>query len=255
MKNIWPKIKINNFTYFFILICLLCGYIKNIFIIFLICFIHELGHVFMARILHYKIISIEILPFGGFTTIDQKINSSINKDLMIAMGGILSQVLCLLIVYLFKSNFNIITYNLIVEYNFILIIFNLIPIVPLDGSKIVHLLLERFFPYKKAYWLNYYISITSLVLFFILNYLYNLDNYFIITFLIYKLVMYYKNYPILENRFLLERYIYDIEYNRINNQTKSIKDLQKSVYHYFKDNNRYVSEKEKIGEYFMRKRC
>ena len=91
MMNIIKKIKINYYTYLFILLCFLCGYMKNIFIIFSICLIHELGHTFFIKLFGYKIVSIELLPFGGYTKIDKMINTSINKDIIISLGGILFQ--------------------------------------------------------------------------------------------------------------------------------------------------------------------
>ena len=117
MKNTLNKIKINNYTYLFILVCFLCGFIKNIIIIFSICLFHELGHIFFIKIFKYKIVSVELLPFGGFTTIDKHINSSISKDIIISFGGILFQLMLLIIVYVLKNNFNVITYNLIIKYN------------------------------------------------------------------------------------------------------------------------------------------
>lgn len=253
MKNIFYKIKINNYTYFFFFICFLCGYFKNIAIIFLICLIHELGHVFFIKLFNYNIVSIELLPFGGFTTIDTKINNNINKDLLIACGGFIFQLLFMLFLYLFQDYFNIITYNLFINYNLVLILFNLIPIIPLDGSNIIHLMLEKIFSYHLAYYLNFFISIISLFIFLIVNYYYHFDNYFIITFLLYKVVMYYKNYKYLEKRFLLERYLYDFDYDKIDNHTKNIRDLKKNVLHYFKENNHYVMEKKKIKELFSEK--
>lgn len=248
MKNILAKFKINNFTYIFILICLLCGYIKNIFIIFSICLIHELGHIFFIRIFKYEIMSVEILPFGGYTTTYQKINSNINKDLLISCGGFIFQLIFLIIIFIFKNSFNVITFHLFINYNFILILFNLIPIIPLDGNHIIHLLLEKFFSYRLSYYLNFFISLICLIIFTLVNYLYNFDNYFIITFLIYNIVIYVKNYKYLEKRFLLERYLYDLEYKKINNNTKNIKELKKEVRHYFKENNKYVDEKNKIED-------
>ncbi len=250
MMNILKKIKINNYTYFFIIICALCGYIKNISIILFICLIHELGHIFFIKLFKYEIISIEILPFGGFTEINKKINSSINKDLMIAFGGIISEALFLLILYLFKDHFNIITYELFKNYNYILIIFNLIPIIPLDGNKIMHLMLEKFFSYHLSYQLNIFLSLLFLIIFLIINYLYKIDNYFIITFLLYKIIMAYKNFKYFENRFLLERYLYDFSYEKIDNHTKNIKDLKKNTLHFFKEGNHYIKEKEKIKGFF-----
>ncbi len=253
MKNILNKFKINSYTYFFILICFLCGYLKNILIIFLICLIHELGHICFIKLFNYEIISIELLPFGGFTTINKKINSNINKDLIIACGGFIFQLLLMLFLYLFKDYFNIITYNLYLNYNLILIIFNLIPIVPLDGNTIIHLLLEKFFSYHLSYYLNLVISLIFLIIFFLINYSYHLDNYFIITFLLYKIIMYYKNYHYLERRFLLERYLYDLDYQKIDNHTKRIQDLKKEVYHFFKEDNHYVKEKDEIAKYWVKR--
>jgi len=252
MKKFFNKFKINNYTYFFFVACALCGYLKNISIIFFICLIHEMGHIFFIKLFKYEIVSVELLPFGGFTTTNKLINSNINKDIIIAFGGILFQIIFIIFLYLLKNNFNLITYNLFINYNFILIIFNLIPIIPLDGNNILHLFLEKFFSYKISYYLNLILSLIFLILFFIINYIYNIDNYFIISFLIYKGIMYFKNYKHLNNRFLLERYLYDLKYNKIENNTKNIQSLKKGVLHYFKENNKYINEKKKIYSYIYR---
>ncbi len=249
MKNILQKIKINNFTYFFIILCFLCGYIKNIFIIFSICLIHEMGHIFFIKLFNYKVLSISITPFGGYTYIEKKINSDINKDLLISIGGILIQLIFLLFLFIFKNNFNLITYNLYIKYNIILIIFNLIPIIPLDGNKIIHLLFEKFFSYHLSYRLNSIISFFFLILFIFMNYYLNLDNYFIISFLLYQFIIYIKNEKYLNKRFLLERYLYDLDYQRIDNHTKNIDDLKKNVLHFFKEDNKYIKEKDKIKDF------
>ena len=129
MMNILKKIKINNFTYFFIIICALCGYIKNITIIFSICLIHELGHIIFIKLFKYEINSVEILPFGGYTEINKKINTSINKDLLIAFGGIIMQIILILLLNIIKNYLHNFTYQLIINYNYILIFFNLLPII------------------------------------------------------------------------------------------------------------------------------
>lgn len=218
-----------------------------------ICLIHELGHIFFIKLFKYEIIKVELLPFGGFTTINEPINSNIDKDIIIALGGIIFQIILFLILFLFKNKFNLITYNLYLNYNFILIIFNLIPIIPLDGSKISELILEKFFSYHDSYHLNFYLSIFSLIIFTLINYQLKLDNYFIISFLIYKTIMYLKDYRYFQNRFLLERYLYNLDYQKIDNHTKNIKDLKKNVFHYFKENNHYINEKAKIAQIFDKK--
>lgn len=231
---------------------MLCGYIKNILIIYFICVIHELGHILFINIFKYNILYVEILPFGGYTHIDKRINSSINKDILICMGGIINQIILFIVIYLFKNSMNIITYNLFIKYNFFIMIFNILPIIPLDGNNLFHLLLEKYFSYKKAYYINLYISIIVLVIFLLINYIYNIDNYFIITFLVYKLILYIKNYKYLHNRFLLERILYNLDYKSINNNTNNIDDIKKEVYHFFKINNKYINEKDYIKESFYK---
>ena len=131
-------------------------------------------------------------------------------------------------------------------YNLILLLFNLIPIIPLDGNNIIHLLLEKYFSFKFSYYLNFFLSFILLFLFLIINYIFNIDNYFIISFLLYKMVEYIKNYKYINNRFLLERYLYDLDYKKIDNHTYDVKDLKKEVLHFFKEENRYIKENKKI---------
>ncbi len=253
MMSILKKIKINNWTWVFVLIALLCGYIKNIFIVFIICLFHELGHVFFIRLFKYKIIKIELFPFGGWTIIDKRINSSITKDIIISVGGFINQIILFLFIYSLRDYLSVITYNLIYNYNFIILIFNILPIVPLDGYQIIHLLLEKYFSYYKAYILSYIVSLLSLIIFIIYIYKTNYYNTYIIVFLIYKLVEDIKNFKYMVNRFLIERYLGEFKYKKINNRTKSIRELRKEVYHYFKKDNKYISEKNKIKEHLYRK--
>lgn len=250
MINILNKFHINNYTYIFLLVCFLSGFIKNILVIFFICILHELGHVFFIKLFKYNIIKVEIFPFGGFTTIDKLINSTIYKDLMISLGGIIIQLILFLILYIFKNNISYNLYNLLVYYNFLILIFNLLPIVPLDGSKIFNLILDKFFSFKTSFYLNTFISIGFLITFIFINYFYNYDNYFIIAFLVFQLVIHIKEFNFLYNKFLLERYLYNLDYKKIKYNTKEISDLRKEVYHYFNDKKNVVSEKKKLSDLF-----
>ena len=254
MNHILKKIKINNYTYLFFLLCFFCGYIKNIIIIYFICLFHEFGHVFFIKLYNYEILSIEIFPFGGYTSINKRINTSIKKDIIIALGGIINQLILLIITYIFKNNINTLTYNLIVYYNLIIIVFNMLPIIPLDGNKIIHYLLDYFFPFQLSYILNYMISIIFLIIFIIINIIFKTDNYFILLFLICKLVLDIKNYKYIKYRFIIERYTNEINFKKIDNHTKNIKELRREVYHYFKKNNKYINEKEIIKNYLNKNR-
>ena len=198
-------IKINFVTIYFLLILFLCGYLKIGLIIFLIVIIHELGHVFFTLLFHYKILNITIYPFGGITKINKDLNTPIYKELLIASGGVIFQLILFLIInYLplsiyFKSNF--------IKYNISILFFNLLPIIPLDGSVILNSFLNMIFSYKKSYYIYFIISVIGIFLYLFTNIWFSLNNYLIISLFVIKTIYAWKNYKFLLNRFLLERYI------------------------------------------------
>ena len=90
MKNIF---KIDNSVYVLMLLGLLSGYIKNIFIVLVIVLIHELGHVFFFYMFNYKVDSVVIYPFGGVSKVNKRVHERIYKDVIVSLGGIMFQVL------------------------------------------------------------------------------------------------------------------------------------------------------------------
>lgn len=249
MKNILNKIKINYITYYIILLSLFCGFIKNIIILFLLIIIHEIGHLIVIKIFDYKINKITIYPYGGVIEIEKIINSSIIKDIIISISGVIFQLIGTFIL-LKLDFFSIATKELIYNYSLTIAVFNMLPIIPLDGSKTLENILNLCFSYKLSYFLSIVISIFSLGLFLICNYIYSLNNYIIGIILITYIIDYIKKYKFHFNKFLLERILYDIPYKKINNDTKNLNHLKKEQYHYFKENEKYQSETTKIKKKF-----
>ena len=247
MKNIWHLFNIHFSTYILILSFLFTGLIKNIILIYLIVIFHELGHILIIKLLGYKILRVDIYPSGGVTKIDKKINTKISHNLLIASFGVFFQILLYLIFY-FLYSFSFIrssTYELFLTYNTTILIFNLLPIIPLDGYQFLRCIWEILFPFKKAFKISFAISVISILLFITYHQIFSLNNYLIITFLIYKIVCEYKNFKYQNTRFQLERYLNDFPYSKIKNEKKvDLALLKKDTYHYFKKDNTYVSEKK-----------
>lgn len=251
MRNISIKFKVNITTYLFFLISFLCGYFKNAIIIFLIVFIHELGHVIAIKLCKYQIIKVEFFPFGGITRIDKPINSSINKEMLIALAGIFSQLILGFIIFLFQEK--LVDYSLFQLYNLSILLFNLIPIIPLDGSIFIHSLLEKFWPYERAFTFYKGISWLMFFLFLLFNVYYQLNNYFICVVLIAQFFILKKQEKYLIHRFYLERYLKEYPYKKIeNHKTNNIRLLKKETKHYFLQNEKYQSEKEIIERYLKK---
>ena len=241
MKNITSKWQINYFTYFYFFLAFLCGYFKNSCFIFITVIIHELGHILTIKLFKYQIISVTLYPFGGITKIDKPINSSINKELVIAFSGILMQ----LILNLFIND------KLFKYYNLVIMLFNILPIIPLDGHRILNLILDKFLPYEYSLKYSNYLSIISLIIFIIYNILSPNKNYLICSFLFFMIIITLKNQKYLINKFYLERYLYSFPYHKIeNNQDLNIHLLKKNTLHFFKYHKRYIHEKSLLKQIF-----
>ena len=253
MKNILHLFNIHLSTYFLILSFLITGLIKNIILIYFIVLFHELGHLFIIKLLGYKIIKVDIYPSGGVTKIDKKINTKISHDLLIASFGILFQILLYFLFY-FLYSFSYIrsnTYELFLTYNTTIFIFNLLPIIPLDGYQFLRCIWEIIFPYQKAFKISLVISVIFIFLFITYNQIFSLNNYLVISFLVYKIITEFKNFKYQNYRFELERFLNDFPYRKIKNERKvDLSLLKKDTYHYFKKGNTYVSEKKLLSKKF-----
>lgn len=76
--------------------------------------------------------------------------------------------------------------DLIINYNYLMIMVNLIPIIPLDGSKIVENILELFFDTEYANDLSFYLSIILIIICAIVFFIFHL--WFYLFFVIYLLI-------------------------------------------------------------------
>ena len=245
-------IRVSFLTLLFLLITFLCGFIVDALVIYVIVLIHETGHIFFSYFFHYKIKSVTIYPFGGITKYEHLVNSCSYKDIIIYLGGILFQIIIYIIIFiLHKYGFiRIHLYFLIIKYNSSIMLFNLIPIIPLDGYLILNYLFNKFYSFKKSYFLSYILSMILIILFIIINVYYKLNNYLIIILFLYEMIIYYTNYNIIFEKFILERYLYHFKFKKyklINNIDLS--KMHKSYYHYFWDN-KWVEEEKILAKTF-----
>lgn len=245
--------KIIKFDYsflFILFILLLCGYIRIGLMISFIVLFHELGHVLASIFLKYKIISVTIYPFGGITKIEKDINTSPDKEILLASAGIFMQVILILIIKLF----NIHDYDIFLKYNLSIMFFNMVPIIPLDGAIILKSILNKIFSFKTSYKLYVVISIINIIIYIGFNYKYSLNNYLILGIFIYKIINSIKEYKYIYNRFLLERYLKKYKFKYLNTKVGTLDILKLDTYQYFKEDKKIVSEEKKLAERFDKSR-
>ncbi|MEG0021566.1 MAG: hypothetical protein RSH78_01075 [Bacilli bacterium] len=238
MKNI---LKVNIFFYVIFIITILTGNFKTFIIITLITIFHELGHIITGIICGFKIEKIVIVPFGLMTVFNKKINESFIKDFFLTIMGPVFQIF----LFLFIND------SYINRINLIILLFNLLPIIPLDGSKLINMILELIFSYKTSYLISFYISIITIVL--LLKPTLTIILITIIYF--WKNIEYIKNIKFYLNKFLFERYLYGIKYTKKHAiKTLKVTKIKKFVKNIFITNKRIINEEEIIALMFDKSR-
>ena len=237
------KININPFFYFLALISIFTGLFKQFLIMYLIIIVHEFGHIFFALIFKYKIIKINIYPFGGYSIFQNDLNISFIKEFLVFLGGILFQFILYLIFKYNINNYSFI-YKIFINYNTSIILFNLIPIIPLDGSKVINILLNNFISFKYAHLITIYISYIFVFILIVLFHN-NLNMNIMILLLLFLLIKEHKIHKYLFNNFLVERLVKEIRFKKNNFINKlNLNKMMKYRNNIFIIDNKYISEKE-----------
>lgn len=244
IKNFLNKLYISKYTYIIVFISLITGLIKELLIVTLLIIIHEFGHYLLSYIFKWNIYKIYIYPFGGLIKYEDIIDKPLYEELLITIAGPLFQFIIFFIFIIFKGYFSSYFIKSLYNYHIYMSIFNLLPIIPLDGSKIVNIILNKFLNYKLSNNILIIISILFLIGFIVI-FKNNYSYYFIICFLLYKTIEFFKNRKYLFYRFVYEKYLYNNNYKK-RRVINSISKMKRNKKHIFKCNNKLYTEKEFI---------
>ena len=148
------SLKIDLKIFIFFIIFYFTRQIKLYATIMVLCIIHELGHVVMGILMGLKIEKIEIMPLGlsvSFKINIDDLNKKIQKGsvlqlkkIAIAIAGPLTNLIMLIIILNTNMNFKIISNEMLAYANILIMLFNLLPIYPLDGGRVFKELIQIF---------------------------------------------------------------------------------------------------------------
>ena len=177
-----------------------------------------------------------------------QLNIEIIKEFLILIMGPIFQIISYLVLLkIIPENEEVIK-----VYHYGILFFNLLPIYPLDGGKLLNIVLSLIIPYKKSYRSTLIISYFMVLLIFLLN----KDNItinliIVILFLIYKITKEYKNIEYLYQRFILERYLnkYNLKKSVIIN---NINNFYRNKRHLIKVEDKYFLEKEILNKIYKK---
>lgn len=163
------KVKLNLNIFLFLVLFLLTNQLELYTLTMLFALLHELAHLICGLILGLKPTTFQIMPLGFSIEFQTKIedfnckilksNIAVMKKLAIALAGPLFNLFVVLTGCFFHINSNIIYSNLLI------FLFNLIPIYPLDGGRILKNSLRVFFNFQKARKITHIVSNIMIITF------------------------------------------------------------------------------------------
>lgn len=104
------------------------------------CILHEIGHLIAGIILKMKPEKIEIMPFGLSISFYTNFNDNKVKEIIVALAGPVTSLA--LTFFCGNIDFIYITTQEAVYSNLLILLFNLIPLYPLDGGRIIKGILD-----------------------------------------------------------------------------------------------------------------
>ncbi|MBO0994078.1 M50 family metallopeptidase [Bacillus sp. SD088] len=209
--RLFTKIRIHPLMWGIAGLSVLTGYFWELLALFSIVFIHEMGHAVVAQFFNWKIKKVMLLPFGGFCDVDEHGNRTLVEEFCVIIGGPLQHLWIAGIIPLLHMG-GLISAEYaqqISHYNWMIMIFNLLPIRPLDGGKLVHLYLSTYKSYLDSVRMSVVISFVILLMFHILVLLVaplHINIWVILMYLNVCLWTDWKQQKYLLMRFLLERH-------------------------------------------------
>lgn len=155
-------IKLNLYIFLFVVLFFITSQLDIYALVMIFALIHELGHLICGIALGFEPDILRIMPFGfcvEFKTNVQDYNKKILqsnllsiKKIMIALTGPIVNILIMIMGIICHWNNHIIYANLLIT------LFNLLPIYPLDGGRILKNIFKLFSGNRKA---NTYMNLVS----------------------------------------------------------------------------------------------
>lgn len=146
------SVKINYFMLPVFIASVYFKYSLELLITLVVIIIHELSHCLVSRYYGIEILEIELFPFGGVAKSQNSVGIYPLQEMIIAIAGPASNCILLAIGILASFFLPISWYyiDFFIEINIWLGLFNLLPILPLDGGRILRAYTSYFMGIRKS---------------------------------------------------------------------------------------------------------
>ncbi|CQR48002.1 Stage IV sporulation protein FB [Paraliobacillus sp. PM-2] len=210
LRNYLPPIVIHPTLWFSLTVSLLTGTIMEFLLVFSIVCIHESGHFFAATFFRWKIRKVMLWMFGGVMETDEYANRPLHEEIMITLAGPL-QHCGIFFLLQGMEHLSLLSPSLLAmayQFNWTILLFNLLPIFPLDGGKLLLTILSFRYPFRKAHTMTIITSVSftlALIGFMLYQQEVAFSTYLLFTFILWENRLEWKQRFYVFMRFLLNR--------------------------------------------------
>lgn len=223
--------------------------LKTILFLCMMLSIHEGAHMLVAAYFHYPIESVTIYPFGVSAQVKYIGMGNVWQELLIVVAGPCMHLIFPWIFSLFEQfGFISISYmDYLCMLNTSILVFNLLPIYPLDGGRAMQSIYHLLFPYTMAQRLTMLSSVLHLFLLFYYNILTTWSAYIVMGFLCMQILMSWKMLALDKLQFYHYRKNHPVSYPlRVHRH----KDLYRAYTNMIATQKGWIMEEEWLQYYF-----
>ncbi len=163
--NFIPSIHIHPLFFLLAISAFLTGAIYEFVILFSIVMIHELGHFFTAKHFGWRVTKIEFWLFGGAVVSEEHNTRPFREQVTVILAGPLQHIWIFAVLTILQVTMG--PHPLLSVagfYNGVILLFNLLPIWPLDGGKIIFYMMNQAASFRRSLMLTLFFSFLAMLL-------------------------------------------------------------------------------------------
>lgn len=155
------SIRLHPLFVFVALLSVLTGYVAELLVLFGIVLIHELGHLSAASGFGWRVLRVQLLPFGGVLEVEQPGIVPTWQEIAVALAGPAQNGFMIAVAFALEwaGIWSGPWTAYFVQANLMIGLFNLLPALPLDGGKIMQSVMSLMLPYYRCLTLSVWISL------------------------------------------------------------------------------------------------